>query len=141
MKFDALQFVPTEFHTAEDKAKFANQFVKLVESDFSKNMFPKWFYTQLSMTFGHIAHYNQMGFYDEFFRDTKGKIDFLKITIYYPYSGDAAYTYSDVERVLAHWVLGERITEKYEGLLNREVELFERGELHRLKSKYEKSNV
>ena len=32
------------------------------------------------MTFGHIAHYNQSGFYSEFFESTMDKVRFLEQT-------------------------------------------------------------
>ena len=102
--FTAEQFTPTKFDTAEDKAKFANHFVRFVESDFKSTLFPKWFYTRLSMTFGHIAHYNQSGFYSEFFESTMDKVRFLEQTRLAGCYGSPEHTYCDVERVIVKWV-------------------------------------
>ena len=47
---------------------------------------------------------------------TKSKLDFLEITAkggFYGCCGDPAYTYSDVERVLAHWITDSNLIEKY----------------------------
>ena len=103
--FTAEQFTPTKFDTAEDKAKFANHFVRFVESDFKSTLFPKWFYTRLSMTFGHIAHYNQSGFYSEFFESTMDKVRFLEQTRLAGCYGSPEHTYCDVERVIVKWVV------------------------------------
>lgn len=113
-RFTAAQFTPTQHSTAVDKARFANHFVKFWESDFAWPCFPKWFYTRLSMTFGHIAHYNQHGFYDEFFTSNLGRWNFLQITERGGGYGDPAFTYSDVERALKAWLeaRGRRIFEQ-----------------------------
>ena len=78
--FNASQFTATQHSTAEDKAKFANQFVKFVQSDFRSKEFPIWFYQRLSMTFGHIAHYDRGGFFHTFFDDQEGKLEFIDTT-------------------------------------------------------------
>jgi|WetSurSiteA1Bulk_404760.scaffolds.fasta_scaffold28599_3 hypothetical protein len=103
--FVASQFISTlKFDTAEDKAKFANQFVKFVEGGYLWKDFPKWFYIRLSMTFGHIAHYNQGQFYETFFTSNEGKADFRQETLHYPCYGQPEYTYCDVEKALQAWL-------------------------------------
>jgi hypothetical protein len=102
--FSPQQFTPTEFSTAEDKAKFANHFVRFVESGFKESLFPKWFYTRLSMTFGHIAHYNRNGFYETWFANTDKQMEFLQHTMRYPCYGQPEYTYCDVEEALIYWL-------------------------------------
>lgn len=97
--FTADQFTPTKFSTAEDKAKFANHFVRFVEGGYKWSVFPKWFYNRLSMCFGHIAHYNRLGFYETFFLDNATIADFKRATMGTIY-GDPAWTHSDVERAL-----------------------------------------
>ena len=99
-----MKYTPTKFSTIEDKEKFVAQFKKFVEADFDLNKFPKWFYTQLSMSFGHIAHYNQVGFYEEFFLDSYGKTRFLKQTLNYPCYGLPDYTFCDAEREIQNWL-------------------------------------
>ena len=100
--YDFPQFKPTKFDTVEDKEKFARQFIRFVESDFSIKQFPKWMYTRLSMTFSHIAHYDRMGFYNHFFvyKDE----DFIKACLLGGGYGDPSVTYSDVERYLKDWL-------------------------------------
>ena len=137
-KFTASQFTPTEWSTAEDKAKFVNHFVRFVKSDFKRTLFPHWFYTRLSMTFGHIAHYNIHGFYAEFFTKTEDKLDFLKKTVnpWHGFAGDPHYTYCDVEKELAKWVVESGLLEEYGRRHESEVETYERKELARLQEKY-----
>lgn len=108
--FSANQFVATKWEPAEAKAKFCNQFVKFVEGGFKWEHFPKWFYTRLSLTFGHIAHYNQLGFYETFFTNTNDQADFIQQTLNYPAYGDPTFTYSDAEKAIKQWLqnkLGE----------------------------------
>ena len=103
VKFTAEQFTPT---TTADKAKFANQFVKFVESDFDRKNFPKWFYQRLRNTFGHIAwRGTKAGFYAYFFEAEIGKVRFLGETLAHPCYGDPTFTYSDVERELQKWLV------------------------------------
>ena len=92
--------------TKEDKAHFANQFMTFVISGFNKTQFSKGFYVRLSMTFGHIAHYNQEGFWETFFDPTTkdGIQVFIEQTLSYPCYGDPRYTYSDAEKALQIWL-------------------------------------
>jgi hypothetical protein len=138
--FEATQFKASQFSTAEEKAKFANQFVAFVEADFVGSKFPKWFYTRLSMTFGHIAHFNQNGFYQTWFDSTASKLDFLKRTLNYGH-GDPQFTYSDVERVLALWVRNSSLIGEYAKRLSQQIEAQERALLAKLKAKYETGNA
>ena len=130
-------YTATKFSTAEDKAKFERQFKTFVLADFPASKFPKWFYTRLSMTFGHIAHYNQGGFYDTWFTNTQGKLDFLYRTAEYPNAGDPAWTFSDVERALSAWVRDIRLIGVYTDKLNSETEKAERAQLAQLQGKYQ----
>ena len=146
--FTPKQFTPTQYSTAEDKARFANQFVRFVKADFPQSLFPRWFYTRLSSTFGHIAHYDQAGFYCTFFTTNEGKLDFLRITageagLYTDggvggmgICGDPAFTYSDVERVLRAWVIREGLVSVYTQRCQEGLKAVERLELARLLAKY-----
>ncbi len=135
-KFSPSQFTATKFETQEDKAEFANRFVKFVESGYNPNIFTKKFYNRLSMCFGHIAHYNQAGFYDEFFTTPQGRLDFARITEGREIYGDPAYTDSDVEKVVQEWAREYSMVEKAQAELNAFVELTERAEFIRLQAKY-----
>lgn len=104
--FNANQFTPTDHATAADKAKFGNHFVKFVQGGFKRTQFPKWFYVRLSMTFGHIAHYNIDGFYATWFADADKLRKFIEITLSYPCYGNPGYTFCDVEREIQKWIKG-----------------------------------
>jgi hypothetical protein len=130
------QFTPTHFHSSEDKTKFANQFVKFVNSAFAEEHFPKWFYQELSNTFGHIAHYNQGGFYATFFTCPADALEFINQCLDYPCYGQPEYTYCDVEKVLQSWMIENKIREKWFDLAIDATEKVERAELNRLQEKY-----
>jgi hypothetical protein len=136
MNFQPSQFTPTQWDTAQDKMRFAQQFVRFVESDFAEKHFTDRFYRRLSNTFSHIAHYNRGGFWDEFFTTTADKVRFLKQTLQHPCYGDVAWTYSDVERALQQWLKASDVLERYQRKLAEETEATERAELARLQHKY-----
>ena len=99
--FAAADFVPTQWDSAEQKAKFANALMRFVADDFPRSKFHESFYRRLSNTFGHIAHYDSAGFYEHFFLRAKDKLEFLEQCAEWPCFGDPAYTYSDVERAVS----------------------------------------
>ena len=139
--FTGEQFTLTKWDDAQTKANFARQFVKFVESDFDQRLFSQAFYRRLSMTFGHIAHFNRQGFFETFFTTTADKVRFLRMTLNHPCYGDPAFTYSDVERALQSWLRENGTLAKYEERLADEMEAGERAELARLKVKYERKPV
>lgn len=98
-------YTATKYSSVEEKVKFEKQFKKFVSGGFQPKDFPKWFYTQLSMCFGHIGHYNQGQFYEEWFAKEASRKRFVKriknMTIY----GKPESTYSDVEQVLKNWLI------------------------------------
>ena len=55
--FTAAEFTPTQWASAEDKAKFANALMKFIANEFPRQSFTKPLYQRLSNTFGHIAHH------------------------------------------------------------------------------------
>ncbi|MBM3273047.1 hypothetical protein FJY94_07380 [Candidatus Kaiserbacteria bacterium] len=135
--FEASQFTPTKWDSAEDKARFANQFAKFVSGSFRREDFPKWFYNSLHLTFGHIAHYDQYGFFATFFECQAGKVQFLAQCLEYPAYGDPDHTYCDVEKALKIWLRDGRYLERAKADLASQVEVAERVQLARLKDKYE----
>jgi hypothetical protein len=135
--FTADQFTPTKFDTAEDKAKFANQFVKFVSSGFKQSNFTKAFYRRLSMTFGHIAHYNQYGFWDTFFTNVNDKVAFIEQSLNHPCYGDPAWTYSDVERALQTWLVENKVHINLRQEADEERTASDLATLARLKKQYE----
>jgi hypothetical protein len=130
------RFTPTKWDTGDKKAAFAKQFIRFVQSDFARSKFPKAFYQRLSMTFGHIAHFNEHGFFETYFTTTEGKVRFLRMTLAHPCYGDPAWTYSDVERALQEWLREHEVLAKYEAHLAEETEVAERAVLARLQVKY-----
>lgn len=103
--FTPNQFARTKWEGADKKVTFARQFIRFVESDFARSQFPQMFYLRLALAFGHIAHYNQIGFFETFFTTTKDKVRFLEKTLQHPCWGDPTYTYSDVEKALQKWLV------------------------------------
>ena len=63
-------------------------------------MFTKKLYPRLSNTFGHIAHYNQGGFWAEWFVEAFDQVRFIEHLLRWPCYGDPEFTFSDVERAL-----------------------------------------
>lgn len=116
-KYQFGPFEPTKYNTAADKLKFANQFVRFVEGGFKQTMFPKWFYQRLSMMFGHIAHFNQGGFYEVWFSTKGSQLRFLSNALVNGGYGSPAFTYSDVERELKEWIIKSGIGAKMEAEL------------------------
>lgn len=136
-KFDPAQFTAGKFHTAEDKARFANQFVAFCESGFQSSKFPKTFYVQLMNTFGHIAHYDRGGFYATWFSSIDGIVAFLEHTVDSPCYGQPETSMCDVERKLQEYVRARGLLEAYRIVASNAVERAERAELARLKAKYD----
>jgi len=134
--FTAEQFRPTCWDSAEEKARFARRFIRFVDSDFARREFPDAFYRRLALTFGHIAHFNRHGFYEEFFTTTEDKVRFLLMTLAHSCWGDPTFTYSDVERSLQSWLHQNGVLGRYERRLAGELEAAERAELARLQAKY-----
>lgn len=132
----ASQFTSTEFDDAATKAKFGNRLLRFIAEDFPKQMWNKAFYKRLSMTFGHIAHYNEHGFWGTFFDSRRDKIDFLGQTQSYPCWGDPAFTYSDVEKVVVKRLKDSGALAHHKALLAQNVETAERAEYARLAAKY-----
>ena len=117
MKFTADQFLDTEWESAQDKAKFANHYVRFVESGFKQTLFQKWFYRSLILKFGHIAHYDIHGFYSQFFTSPRGKVEFIQQML------DFFWADTDVERALRAHAKQVGWLEKFKAELDRAVEI------------------
>lgn len=135
-RFTSAEFTPTEWDSAEVKAEFANKLCQFMAADFKEGLFTKAFYNRLSMTYGHIAHFNREGFFGTFFRDLAGKIAFLEQTLHWPCFGDPAWTYCDVERAVQHRLRQCDLLTAYRALRAAEIERRERETLQRLCAKY-----
>jgi hypothetical protein len=134
--FTADQFTPTQWNTAQQKADFANAFVRFLENGFRLEDFPRPFYSRLSQTFGHVAHFDQATFHRTFFTTAVDKVRFLRQCIEHQPVGDPAFTFSDVERLLRDWIVEsramDRVTKTAEHAQNRA----EREQLQKLLKKH-----
>lgn len=134
--FTASQFTPTRTQTAQEKADFANAFVKFVENGFCDDHFPDWFYKRLSMTFGHIAHFDRQTFFRTFFGNARDKAIFIERTMTYRPVGDPAFAYSDVERVLQDWLRTTNVPVRVQKTAEHATNRAEREQLRKLLDKH-----
>ena len=134
--FSPSEFVPTEFSTAADKADFGNTFLHFLDADCERNLFTKKFYNRLSMTFGHIAHYDIHGFYGTWFTADHHKAAFVQRTLRWPCHGDAKFTFSDVEYAIQRVVRQRNYLAHYELRASDALRSAEVRELERLEAKY-----
>lgn len=112
--FTTAQLKATKWDGEPVKAKFLNDLANFVRSGFKRTKFTKALYKRLSMTFGHIAHYNIEGFYDEWFTNAGNQQRWIQNALDYSCCGDPEYTYSDAERLFQKWLQSD------EGLSIRE---------------------
>ena len=130
-------FKPTQWDTAADKLDFVEHFCRFVSQGFPEALFTKKFYNRLSMTFGHIAHYNRGGFWATYFTTSQDKLHFLEHTFNSHPCGDATFTYSDAERAIIDWlhehgdIMVAAVKRRDDDIRAREM-----GELSRLQAKY-----
>lgn len=136
-----MQYTATQFSTAKDKEKFVKHFIRFVKKDFPKSMFNKKFYSRLSNTFGHIAHYDIAGFWETFFTSTQRKVVFLQQTIEWPCYGDANYTFCDAERYIQKQLKEMGVVEQYQNKEYQEINNREHSEYLRLKDKFEHNHI
>ena len=136
-EFQTEDFTPTEWAAAEEKAKIANKMTRFILGGFQQGSFTKAMYQRLSNMFGHIAHYNINGFYEEWFSDTKACRDWTKhiTSNWLSGLGDPKYTWSDVEKALIHWVKDNQITEQLD-VYQLDIERKELALLNTLQRKY-----
>lgn len=135
--FEDGRFTATKFQSSADKAKFANHLLRFMAAGFPQASFNKSFYSRLSMCFSHIAHYDQHGFWNNFFTSTEGRIEFIDQTLRGGGYGDPAWTFSDVELAVRKRVKEARMMEAYRQARAAEIVGAERELLRRLKAQYE----
>ena len=134
--FSPCEFVPTEFSTAADKADFGNTFLHFLDADCERNLFTKKFYNRLSMTFGHIAHYDIHGFYGTWLTADRHKAAFVQRTLRWPCHGDPKFTFCDVEHAIQRVVRQRNYLAQYELRASQVLSSVEVRELERLEAKY-----
>lgn len=134
--FTAAEFTPTQWASAEDKAKFANALMKFIANEFPRQSFTRSLYQRLSNTFGHIAHTNVDGFYGAFFERDFDKVVFLEQTLSWPHFGDPTFTFCDVERAVKRRLRAARVIDIFRLLEADATRRRELGTLARLQEKY-----
>lgn len=141
--FHASQFTPyatvykTGHGTAKDKAKFANDLAEFIVNDFPATRFSNRLYSTLSNCFGHIAHYNQHGFFHTWFDCDRNKLEWLEHALRYSAPGDPAYCFTDVERAIQQFIRNHpELADAYRARIAAATEAAERAELTRLQEKY-----
>jgi sulfite reductase alpha subunit-like flavoprotein len=110
--------------------------MKFIAQEFPRPAFSKALYQRLSNTFGHIAHYNQDGFYCVFFERDADKLAFLDQTLRWRCYGDPTYTFCDVERAVQRRLRAANVIEVFR---MREADATRKRELDilaRLQAKY-----
>jgi hypothetical protein len=134
--FPASEFVATKFSSAAKKAEFGNALLHFIDSGFARNLFTDRLYDRLSNCFGHIAHYNSTGFYEEWFLSQTAQVRFLEHTLRFPCYGDPEFTFSDVESEIQRVVHNRNYLSRYQLLLAEEQRGAELILLERLEGKY-----
>jgi hypothetical protein len=107
------QLTATQWSTQDDKAEFGNTLLHFIDSGFKQTLFTKKLYPRLSNTFGHIAHYNQGGFWAESFVEASDQVRFIEHLLRWLCYGDPEFTSSDVERALRQEVLARDYLSRY----------------------------
>jgi hypothetical protein len=130
------EFFPSKFSSAVEKAEFGNALLHFLDTDCPQELFTKKLYNRLSMTFGHIAHYDRGGFYDTWFTRTRHKAAFNEKTLRWPCHGDPEYTFSDVERALQRVIRDRNYLARFELRAADELRTAELKDLERLEAKY-----
>lgn len=133
----AEQFTATKFDSAAAKADFGNQLLAFIAEDFPRKRFTLKFYRILCQHFGMIAHYDQHGFWAEYFTSTADKLRFLEEVSTHPCWGDPAFTFSDLERVVVARIRAAGLVARLRDALARETEAAERALLNRLQARYQ----
>ena len=137
-EFQAHDFTPTEWAAAEEKARIADKMTRFILGGFQQGSFTKAMYQRLSNMFGHIAHYNINGFYEEWFSDIKACHDWAEHITgnWLSGMGDPRFTWSDVETALIQWMKDNQIADQLNESYRLDVEQKELALLHALQRKH-----
>jgi hypothetical protein len=133
--FTAAEFAPTQWDSAEDKAKFANALMKFIAHEFPRQSFTKPFYRRLSNTFGpHRAP--QPGWLLHRLLRTRrgqGRLPRADLELHF---GDPTFTFSDVERAVKRQLLAAKVIDIFRLLEADATRRRELATLARLQEKY-----
>jgi hypothetical protein len=128
--------VPTKFHSAQAKAEFGNLLLAFIADYCPESRFTNKLYDRLSNCFGHIAHYDRVGFISEYFCSPSNKLRFLTDTMSHHCMGDRHYTFSDVEWLIVKRLQQHNFASLFRKLAHKSTEAEEVLELARLSKKY-----
>ena len=101
--FTTNRFTATSYSTAEEKARFCAAFAKFVLSGFARRLFRHDFYRRVSNIFGHIANYDDTGFWEVWFSSPARQRQFIQRMHDWVPMGDPHFCWVDVERELKSW--------------------------------------
>ncbi len=139
--FCAKQFTATQWHTAADKAKWANDMAAWVQRGFPEARWRRGLYHHLATyLYSHIAHYTMHGFYARWFATPYKQLEWMEYVLRGGASGiygAPTDTWCDVERAFQLWLRQSGLVEKQRQLCADLTEKGERDQLAILKAKYE----
>ena len=130
------EFAPTKFSSAADKADFGNALLNFLDAGCPQELFSTKLYHRLSMSFGHIAHYDRSGFYDTWFTQARHRAAFVEKTLRWPCHGDPEFTFSDVEYAIQHVMRKRNYLARLELKAAEALRAAELRDLERLEAKY-----
>lgn len=108
--FAATQFADTRFDTAADKAEGIELLARFVESGFSSRRWTKKLYHVLYQhLFSHIAHFDQGGFWDEWFADEDSQRAWRSHALMASSFGSPDHTWSDAQVVFQDWLADQYV--------------------------------
>lgn len=132
---DMPEFEPREFLHVETADRIFRGLVEFIDSGFKDRKFTSFLYKHLMHMFGHIAHYNAIGFYDEWFRngarDWRRWVEHALDAPTYPHT-----TYYQVENAVKITLMEHSVLAKLRVLANRAGEESELLQLAALIKKY-----
>jgi hypothetical protein len=101
--FTADRFTATQHSTADEKARFCVAFATFILSGFPRGRFKSKFYRRLSNLFGHIAEYDETGFWEVWFATPAKQRQFIRRIYEWVPVGDPHFCWSDAEQELKSW--------------------------------------
>lgn len=105
--FTADRFTATQCYSVQDKARFCVTFARFVLGGFDRKLFKPRFYQRLSNIFGHIANYDETGFWEVWFSTPAKQRQFVRRIHEHIPVGDPHFCWVDVERELKAWATTE----------------------------------
>ena len=90
------------FAAAEEKSRFLVALVEFLCNHCDRDRFTRLIYAGLSQHLGHIAHYNEQGFYENWFEDHVLRVLFLRRHMHEQTFGE----WRDVGNAFKRWVNG-----------------------------------